>query len=61
MDFAAVATAQTNMQTAQTMQIGSVRRAIDQTEMVGEALVNMMQSMQVAVPSPDSRVIDIRV
>jgi len=56
MDFGlpAIATFMANKETAQTMSIGSVRRGIDQVEMVGEALVQMMQSMQVTPPGSES-------
>ncbi|MCL2839536.1 MAG: hypothetical protein FWE05_02095 [Defluviitaleaceae bacterium] len=49
MDFGlpAVATTMANMETAQTMSIGSVRRGLDQIEQVGAALMDMMQNMQV--------------
>jgi hypothetical protein len=47
MDFgiASVATSLANMETAQEISMGTMRRAIEQTEMIGEQLVQMMQAM----------------
>ena len=41
----AIATSMANMETSQEMAIGTVRRAIGHTEMVGEAIAMMMESM----------------
>ncbi|MCL2199197.1 MAG: YjfB family protein [Defluviitaleaceae bacterium] len=47
MDFGipAIATSMANMETSQELNIGMMRRAIDQTAMVGEQLMQMMESM----------------
>lgn len=47
MDFglAAIATSQANIETAQDLGVGMVRRALDQTEMIGAQIVQMMQEM----------------
>ena len=56
MDFGlpAIATYMANRETVQTMGIGAVRRGIDQVEQVGEALVQMMQNMQVMPQGSES-------
>ncbi|MCL1862041.1 MAG: YjfB family protein [Defluviitaleaceae bacterium] len=41
----AMATSMANMETSQELNIGMMRRAIDQTAMVGEQLIQMMESM----------------
>jgi|GEM_PF-1679716 len=47
MDFgiAALATAQANMETGQELGVGMIRRALDQTEMLGAQIAQMMQEM----------------